>query len=117
MSNQIKNHVLPHVKRCAVIGLSFLLTLTSTVSFAQSNKIITKNESAVASVKSQAAVVYLNKSSIEQLVTLKGIGHKKAQAILVYRKQIGGFKSVSELIKVKGVGEKILIDNKERLKI
>jgi len=117
MSNQIKNHVLSHVKRRAVIGLAFLLTLTSTVSFAQSDKIITKNESAVASVKSQAAVVYLNNSSIEQLVTLKGIGHKKAQAILAYRKQIGAFKSVSELINVKGIGEKILTDNKEWLKI
>jgi len=61
--------------------------------------------------------VHLNKSTIDDLITLKGIGHKKAQAILAYRKQIGGFKSVSELIKVKGVGEKILIDNKERLKI
>ncbi len=62
-------------------------------------------------------VVHLNKSGIDDLVTLKGVGHKKAQAILAYREQIGDFKSLQELTKVKGIGEKILIDNKERLKI
>jgi competence protein ComEA len=117
MSNLIKNHVLSYVKRCAVIGLTFLLTLASTVSFAQSDKIITKNKSAVASVKSPIAMVYLNNSSIEQLVTLKGIGHKKAQAIVTYRERVGAFKSIAELTQVKGIGEKILDDNKTRLQI
>ncbi len=62
-------------------------------------------------------VVNLNESTIDDLVTLKGIGHKKAKAILAYREKIGDFKSLQELTNVKGIGEKILIDNKERLKI
>ncbi|MBL4940765.1 MAG: helix-hairpin-helix domain-containing protein [Colwellia sp.] len=62
-------------------------------------------------------VVNLNKSTLDDLVTLKGVGQKKAQAILAYREQIGAFKSITDLTKVKGIGEKILIDNKERLKI
>ena len=62
-------------------------------------------------------VVHLNKSTIDDLVTLKGIGHKKAQAILVYREQVGAFKSIDELIKVKGIGEKVLTENEGRLKI
>ena len=61
--------------------------------------------------------VHLNKSTIDDLVTLKGIGHKKAKAIIAYRQQIGEFKSVRELMNVKGVGVKVLIDNKDRLKI
>ena len=61
--------------------------------------------------------VHLNKSTVDDLVTLKGIGHKKAQAIVAYRQKIGTFKSVSELINVKGIGEKIISDNKDRLKI
>jgi len=61
--------------------------------------------------------VHLNKSTIGDLVTLKGIGNKKAKAIIAYRQQIGEFKSVQELINVKGIGEKVLIDNKKRLKI
>ena len=62
-------------------------------------------------------VVHLNKSTIDDLLTLKGIGHKKAQAILTYRQQVGDFKSVADLAKVKGIGNKVLIDNKARLKI
>ncbi len=62
-------------------------------------------------------VVYLNESTIDDLVTLKGIGHKKAQAILAYKEQIGAFKSLQQLTEVKGIGEKVLKDNKERLKI
>ncbi len=62
-------------------------------------------------------MVHLNNSTIDDLVTLKGIGHKKAQAILIYREQAGAFKSIQDLTKVKGIGEKVLADNKDRLKI
>ncbi len=62
-------------------------------------------------------VVHLNNSTIDDLVTLKGIGHKRAQAIVAYREQFGAFKSINDLIKVKGIGQKVLFDNKERLKI
>ncbi len=62
-------------------------------------------------------IVNLNKSTFEQLVTLKGIGQTKAQAIIVYRKQVGAFKSIDELTKVSGIGEKIVNQNKTRLSI
>jgi len=62
-------------------------------------------------------VIHLNKSTIDDLVTLKGIGHKKAQAILMYREQVGPFKSIDDLTKVKGIGDKVLMDNQGRLKI
>jgi len=62
-------------------------------------------------------VVHLNKSTVDDLVTLKGIGYKKAQAIVAYREQVGAFQSIQDLIKVKGIGEKILIANQGRLKI
>lgn len=62
-------------------------------------------------------VVHLNKSTIDDLVTLKGIGHSKAQAILAYREKVGEFKSIEDLVNVKGIGEKVLSDNIGRLKI
>lgn len=62
-------------------------------------------------------IVHLNNSTVEQLLTLKGIGQKKAEAIVAYREQIGTFKSIDDLMNVKGVGEKIILDNKSRLKI
>ena len=50
------------------------------------------------------AVVNLNTATKEELVAVSGIGPARAQAILDYRAQHGGFKSVEELKDVKGIG-------------
>lgn len=44
---------------------------------------------------------------------LKGVGQSKAEAIVAYREKNGAFKSVDDLAKVKGIGEKTVAANRE----
>ena len=64
---------------------------------------------AVAAAKpAPAGKVNINTASAEQLTTLPGIGPKLAARIVEYRQKSGAFKSVQELMNVRGVGEKNL---------
>ena len=64
-----------------------------------------------------AGPIDLNTATVEQLKTLKGIGQKKAEAIIAWREANGGFKSVDQLTEVKGIGKKTLEKLRPSLKI
>lgn len=76
---------------------------------------------ATPSVKSQAVAeqgtVNINTADVAELTKLKGIGVKKAEAIVAWRTENGAFKSVDQLIEVKGIGEATLLLNRENIRI
>lgn len=55
-----------------------------------------------------ASLLDLNAAAQQQLEELPGIGPSKAKAIIAYREQHGAFKSVEDLLNVKGIGPKML---------
>lgn len=61
--------------------------------------------------------INLNTANAQALQGLEGVGEKKALAIIDYRQQHGGFKSIDELKEVKGIGDKLLQKNRSKLKI
>ena len=50
--------------------------------------------------------VNLNTATVDQLMTLPGIGQKTAERIIEYRTKSGGFKKIEELMNIRGIGEK-----------
>ena len=63
------------------------------------------------------ASVDINNAGVKDLSTLNGIGTKKAELIVKYRKANGCFKSINDLAKVKGIGEKTVAKNKDNLSL
>ncbi|HUH37551.1 MAG TPA: ComEA family DNA-binding protein [Spongiibacteraceae bacterium] len=60
--------------------------------------------------------ININVASAEQLSDgLKGIGPSRAAAIVEYRETHGKFTRVEDLMLVKGIGQRVLDDNRERL--
>ena len=55
-----------------------------------------------------AGLVDINTAGPEELMTLPGIGEKRAQAIVDWREEHGPFEYVEDLIQVPGIGEGIL---------
>jgi competence protein ComEA len=62
------------------------------------------------------AKIDLNTATAKELEALKGIGHKKALAIIEYRKK-HKFTEIKDIIKVKGVGKKLFEKIKDKIEV
>lgn len=63
-------------------------------------------------------VVNVNQASAQEIADLlKGIGLKKAQAIVEYRNQQGPFEKIEDLAKVNGIGERTVAKNVARIQL
>ena len=99
------------MKKLFSVLLIAVLTCFSAVSAAKEMP----EPSKAAEVASQA--IDINQASLDDLISLKGVGMKRAKAIIAYREEHGKFSTVDDLLKVKGIGAKVLADNIQRLKI
>jgi competence protein ComEA len=87
-----------------------LLVVSSLFFFAVTNPALAAGEvkDTQATMQEVAEKIDINKATIEQLAMIKGIGEKKALAIIEYREMNGAFANIAELVKVKGIGESTL---------
>ena len=84
-----------------------------------SQQIVTPKTAQQSAINSETvgAKISINSATADELMQLNGVGVKKAQAILDYRQQSGGFKQIEELQKVKGIGPALFAKNKNRLRL
>ena len=62
--------------------------------------------------------VDINKADAKTLAReLIGVGKAKAEAIIEYRETHGSFKSPEELVNIRGIGAKIVEDNRGNIRI
>ena len=61
--------------------------------------------------------VNLNTATREELMTLPGIGEAKADAVIAYREENGGFSSPEEIMNISGIKEAVFSQIKDRITV
>jgi len=107
--------------------------LARTLSDGERVYILSKEESALLSLKEQVAgesvqgaeaqkdtkekKINLNTATVAELTSLPGIGESRAESIVEYRSKVGGFRDVTEIMNISGIGEAMFEKIKDRITI
>ena len=65
----------------------------------------------------EGAKININTANAEELLLLKGLGLKKANAVIEYRGEKGSFKKIEDIKNVKGIGDKIFEKIKDKITV
>lgn len=66
---------------------------------------------------SNSNLVNINTASIDELMTLSGVGESKAKSIIAYREENGNFKTIEDIKNVSGIGETLFLSIKDKITI
>ena len=102
------------IRKFVILFVSLFIVVSAS---AATNKSPSKQVKNLVQARSISAKVNINTADISALQAINGIGPKKAEAIVAYRKQNGRFASIEDLTKVKGIGEKRLKKIKQYLMV
>jgi len=64
-----------------------------------------------------AGTININTADKDTLMTIKGVGERRADAIVTYRKEHGPFASVDDLTQVDGIGQTTVDSNRDNLTV
>ena len=103
------------MKNAKKLSSILLLSLLAILPFWQT---VTADETSNPEMMQQSVMVNINTATADELSSmLKGIGEKRAGAIVAYREENGPFTTVEQLQSVKGGGEKVLEQNRANLSL
>ena len=99
------------------VVLSLLLALP-VISYGSPVSGATKESKTPAVAEHTIKSVNINSADAQALSkVLKGVGKKKALAIIDWRKKHGPFTNINQLLEVKGIGDKVLANNRNKIKL
>ena len=101
------------IKCCAVFVILLLMGTVNPVMAQEKTDGAVKPNETLASMQQ----VNINEADADTLTTLKGIGKDRALKIIEYREQNGPFQTPEDIMKVKGIGQKIFEQNKDFITI
>ncbi len=85
-----------------------LMIVTINSSFAAQKSAVSAADQGIASESPIAGKIDINSADEKMLTNLPGIGPRTATRITDYRKANGPFKTVDDLLNIKGIGPKVL---------
>ena len=100
-------HVAPYTTVGAVLEMIDLDEAMS-LSALNHNQILVDQDIIRIPCKTNTTCIALNTADQDELQLIPGVGEKTAQLILEYRRKVGSFKTVEDLLHIKGIGEKKL---------
>ncbi|HHQ4912601.1 ComEA family DNA-binding protein [Aeromonas veronii] len=101
------------MKKLSAVMLLACLPLLSQPALAADKTVPKQTVATPAAVES--GKVNINTATLTELASLKGIGDKKAQAIVDYREKQGKFTSIDQLTDVSGIGPATLEANRDMI--
>lgn len=95
---------------------SLLTSCIVSLALIQSPAALAANSKPTKPVKINVAKIDINRADATTVARkVKGIGLKRAEAIVMYRKQHGDFKSLQQLANVKGISKRFIEKNAQYL--
>lgn len=109
---------LPVMLQAAPAATSKVAAAATTATESSVNKMGSPQARQEQAITAEDATVNINTASAEDFArVLNGVGLKKGQTIINYRKELGQFTAIDQLQEVPGIGSALFERNKDRLKL
>ena len=102
----------------SIINFSFLILCTVAAVNMMSASLSAAEKTLQENPQIATLMVNINNASAEEIAdVMTGIGLKKALTIVEYREKTGAFRTIDDLLSVKGIGPATLEKNRHKLKL
>ena len=102
----------------SILHSSFIVFLSLGAMGFSGNTLFAADEATSNQQQIPVLTVNINQATAEEISdVLTGVGIKKAMVIVSHRDKVGAFKSIDDLLQVKGIGPATLEKNRHKLKL